>query len=289
MQEKRRGPWLVSVNPFAAHDPFDFLREYYDRYDPKTLPPPRFRPGELDDKHPSQTAYYKALGFERTTELQRQEMKAAYYATIEHIDAEIGRLLAWLDEAGQRENTPIIFTADHGEMLGDHGIFTKGPFLYDPAVRVPLIFSWPGRVRAGRRYDGLVELVDIVPTIHDLLGLEIPERVQGKSLAPILTGEIPPAVHKEGVYAEYYNSNPAVSLPGRKRVYATMWRDKRYKIIVHHGEEYGELYDLEKDPDEFENRWADPAYRDLRFDLVKRCFDARVFTMDPLPPRVAPF
>ena len=112
---------------------------------------------------------------------------------------------------------------------------------------------------------------------------------QGRSLAPILGNEDPPPVHREGVYAEYYSSNPAATLPNRSKVYATMWRDKRYKIVVYHGEEYGELYDLQKDPDEFENRWQDAAHREARFELLKRCFDARVFTMDPLPPRVAPF
>ena len=66
-----------------------------------------------------------------------------------------------------------------------------------------------------------------------------------------------------------------------------MWRDRRYKIVVYHGEELGELYDLEQDPYEFENRWNDPSYGEVRFSLLTRCFDSRVFTMDPLPERVS--
>ncbi|MBM4044098.1 MAG: DUF4976 domain-containing protein [Planctomycetes bacterium] len=293
MQEKRRGPWLVSINPFSAHDPFDYLREYLDRYNPDTLPPPKFSPGELDNKPPCQMATYQRRGgpkgYESTTDRQRREMKAAYYATIEHIDAELGRLLGWLDETRQRENTLIILTSDHGDMGGDHGLFQKGPYLYDPAVRVPLIFSLPGTLPTGLRSDALVELVDIVPTIHELLGLPIPPRVQGKSLLPLLTGQRSPAEHRDGVYAEYYNSNPWRTVHGLAPVYATMWRDRRFKIVVRHGEKLGELYDLDRDPDEFENRWADPSYADVRFELMKRGFDARVFTMDPLPPRVSYF
>ena len=293
MQEERDGPWLSSINPFSAHDPFDYLPEFFERYDPDTLPSPLWREGELDGKPPFQAAAYRrrggSNGYESTTDRQRREMKAAYYATIEHIDAELGRVLDWLDESGQRENTLIIFTSDHGDMGGDHGIFQKGPYLYDPAARVPLIFSWPGTLPEGRVYDALVELVDIVPTLHELLDLGRPERVQGRSLVPLFSGKRLTDDFRDGVYSEYYNSNPAMTSPQRKRAYATMWRTRTHKIVVYHGEDFGELYDLRHDPDEFENRWDDPEYRDVRFELMKQCFDARVFTMDPLPARSAGF
>ena len=291
MKEEREGPWLVSINPFAAHDPFDYLPEFFQHYDPDAIPSPLWRDDELDNKPPFQRAAYeqRAGGYETKTDRQRREMIAAYYATIEHIDAELGRLLSWLDETGQRENTLILFNADHGDMGGDHGLFQKGPYLYDPAVRVPLLMSWPGTLPAGRKYDTLVEQVDIVPTIHELLGLGIPERVQGRSLVPLFTGQRLPHDFREGVYSEYYNSNPAQTSPQRKRAYATMWRTRDHKIVVYHGEDFGELYDLQRDPDEFENRWDDPDYADARFELMKQCFDARAFTMDPLPKRSAGF
>ncbi|MBT3375018.1 MAG: sulfatase-like hydrolase/transferase [Lentisphaerae bacterium] len=293
LTEEREGPWLMSINPFSAHDPFDLLPEFYDNYDPDALPPPLWRDGELDAKPPFQRAAYEKRGgpkgYAGTTERQRCEMKAAYYATIEHIDAEIGRLLDWLDQTGQGENTLIIFTADHGDMGGDHGIFQKGPYLYDPAVRVPLIFSWPGTIPAGRVYDGLVELVDIVPTIHELLGMDIPQRVQGRSLVSLFGEGIPEPAFRDGVYSEYYNANPAKTSPQRKRAYLTMWRTDSYKVVVYHGEEFGELYDLARDPNEFDNRWDDPEYRQIRADMLKACFDKAVFTMDPMPPRVSGF
>jgi arylsulfatase len=289
LQMPREGPWLATVNPFAAHDPFDYLPEFLDGYDPATLPPPLWRPGELDDKPSFQRASYdrRGGGYESKTDLQLRQMRAAYYATIEHIDAELGRLIDWLDTTGQRQDTLILFTSDHGDMGGDHGLFQKGPYFYDQAVRVPLILSWPGVIPAGYRCDALVELVDIVPTLHELLGTDIPERVQGRSLVPLLSGA--PLPRRDGVYSEYYNSNPAATSPQQEPVYATMWRTRDHKIVVYHGEPFGELYDLRADPEEFDNLWDDPAQADLRFAMVRACFDASVFAMDPLPTRESGF
>jgi len=94
---------------------------------------------------------------------------------------------------------------------------------------------------------------------------------------------------RDGVYCEYYNASPAMTSPQRKRAYATMWRTQAHKVVVYHGEDFGELYDLRRGPDEFENRWEDPEYVDVRFEMMKRCFDARVFAMDPLSGRVSGF
>jgi arylsulfatase A-like enzyme len=289
LQEKREGPWLVSINPFSAHDPYDYLPEFIEHYESADLPAPLWQEGELDGKPEQQLACYQANGYAQTTDEQRRAMKAAYYAAIEHIDAELGRLLDWLKETGQRENTLIIFNSDHGDLQGDHGIFRKGPYLYEGAVRVPLILSWPGVLPQDRQYSALVEQVDIVPTIHELLGLPIPPGVQGKSLLPLLSGQCLPHQFRSGVYCEYYNSNPAGTSPLRRPSYATMWRTRTHKIVVYHGQELGELYDLSQDPNEFVNLWDNPGHAAVKQDLLKQCFDASVFTMDPLPERSAGF
>jgi len=116
-------------------------------------------------------------------------MKAAYYAVIEHIDFEVGKLLNYLEKTNQRENTLILFHSDHGELLGDHGLYGKGSFFYEPSVRVPFIVSMPSIFPQNKQIDDLVELVDIVPTLYEILGEEIPKRVQGKSLLPLINGE----------------------------------------------------------------------------------------------------
>jgi arylsulfatase len=218
---------------------------------------------------------------------KQREMVAAYYATLEHLDAEFGRLLDHLDRNGQRENTIVVFTSDHGDMLGDHGLTAKGAYFYDPVVRVPLVFSWPGRVRGGEACDAFVELVDIAPTLLALCGVDVPGRMQGRSFVPLLEGPCGPDDHRDGVYCEFLNTQPE---PDENRsICATMWRNRRHKLVVHHGDELGELYDLELDPGEHINCWNAPAYADVKAALTRRLLDAIALQADPEPPRVAGF
>ena len=287
MREPRNGPWLMSLNIFDPHHPFDPPQEYLDRYDPEAVPDPKFRPGELDNKPycqqvDHQGAYSgRGVSCAKLTPRQRREIVAAYYAMIELIDDQVGRVLDALEETGQRQNTIVIFTSDHGEMLGDHGILLKGPHMYEGAVRVPLILSWPERFEQGMRTDALVELTDLAPTLLECANVPIPASVQGRSFMPICTGEADAGKHRDSVFCEHYNSfsfhDPVA--------YNTMVRDERYKVVVYHGTDAGELYDLQDDPDEFVNLWDSPDHRDLRFEMVRKCFDASVFTLDPLPVR----
>lgn len=287
-------PWLFSINTFDPHHPFDPPQEYLDRCDPDALPPPKFRPGELDNKPLYQRIDHGgaygggSLGYDKLTERQRREITAAYYAMIELIDDQVGRLLGHLDATGQRENTIVLFMSDHGEMLGDHGIYLKGPYMYDCAVRVPLIVSWPGHIEQGLRSDALVELTDIVPTLLELMEQPIPDRVQGRSFAGILTGEAVPGEHREDVYAEYYNSMPFHEHLGI-RPYVTMLRTRAHKLVVAHDQGTGELYDLAADPDEHESLWDSAAHAAIKGELLCRLLARAAFTADPAPPRVAPW
>ena len=119
-------------------------------------------------------------------------------------------MLDALAETGQAENTIVIFMSDHGEMLGDHGIYLKGPYFYESAIRVPLIVSWPGTDSSrGTRSRALVELTDLAPT---LAGRNWHRRIhpgmQGQSLWPLLSGEADLHHHRDDVYCEYYNAMP---------------------------------------------------------------------------------
>jgi len=291
LREQHEGPWLMSVNPFDPHHPFDPPQEYLHRMDIDAMPLPKYRPGELDSKPTFQRVDREGAyggggpSTRNMTEREQRELVAAYYAMVELIDDQLGGILAALERTGQRENTLILFHSDHGELLGDHGIMLKGPHFYDCSVRVPLILSWPGHFPAGLRSEALVELTDLVPTLLDAVGMETPERVQGKSLFPICTEAADPSRHRDHVYCEYYNA-----MPGHNHsAHGTMLREERYKVVVYHGRDEGELYDLQTDPDEFDNLWGRPECAELRMDMLKRCFDASVFTMDPMPPRVAGF
>ncbi len=326
-EKRRKGPWLMSVNVFDPHTPFDPPQEYRDRYDASKMPAPLFRQSDIATQSAIPGDFPNAS--RPPQDFNAQDVLAAYYAMIELIDDNVGRLLDALEETGQRQNTVIIFTSDHGEMLGDHGLLLKGCRFYEGAVRVPLIISWPGQfplqeepviqdspdddgsgeeeettpeesnasasddspAPAGFVSSALVELIDIAPTLLELAGLPIPLRMQGRSLLPILRGEQSPNQHRDFVRCEFYRAqNPAVVTRAKyEGSYATMYRNTHHKIVVYHGHEQGELYDLENDPGEFENLWNEPDHADLRFDLMRRNFDASAFSVDPGPPQTTPF
>lgn len=280
--EANRGkdhPWLISLNPYDPHPPLDPPQEYKDRLKIEDMPLPLFKEGELEKKPPHQQKDFyqggqdgQAEPFPDLTDEEKREHFRDYYAEIELVDDQFGRLLDYLDRTGERENTLVIFMSDHGEMNGDHGLYWKGAYFYEALVHVPLIMSCPSRFRQGVRCDQLVELVDIAPTLMELAGFEVPYYMQGKSLVPLLTGEGEGTPHKESVYSEFYHCLKGT----HEDIYATMYFDGRYKLVNYHGKEYGELYDHRNDPEEFENLWDDPAYAELKAKLIKKNFDSAI-------------
>ncbi len=282
--------WLVSINPFDPHHPLDPPPEYQTRIDPATLDLPLWKDGELDSK-PEHAKYdyqyggmcghgHSILGM---TDDQKREATRDYYAEIELIDDQFGRLMDYLNENGLRENTIVIFMSDHGEMNGDHGTYLKGPYFYEALVHVPLIFSCPGLVLQGVRRRALVELVDIAPTLLELNGLPIPRYMQGKSFANLLIDSSAKDFHKKSVYSEFYDCLLQVGYVG---TFATMYFDGRYKLVNHHGKPIGELYDLAVDPNEYNNLWFNENYRELKFELMQKNFDQAIlnnadYVLDP--------
>ena len=169
---------------------------------------------------------------------------------IKLIDDQFGRLVQFLENTNQLENTVIIYSTDHGESLGDHGLIEKGCRFYEGLVHVPLVISWPGMVKECLQSEALVELMDITPTLMEILGIPQPDYMQGMSLWPILSGKKSATSHKPMVRSEFFD---ALNQPFHTR--ATMLRDERYKLVGYHGIGLGELYDLEQDPGEFNNLW----------------------------------
>ncbi|MCG9128757.1 sulfatase-like hydrolase/transferase [Candidatus Poribacteria bacterium] len=288
-------PWLFSVNMFDPHHAFDppiaALERYRNILD--NIPLPNYVDGELNNKPIWQQIDHKgAYGgksgypYQEMTEDDHRWVTAAYWAMIDVIDKQVGRLIHFLDEIKQRENTIIIFTSDHGEMLGDHGIYLKGPYFYEPAIRVPLIISGPNMLNNGQHSDELVELVDLAPTLMEAAKLKPYKGMQGKSLYPILTGTNTLNSHRDDVYCEYYN---AMGWHREPTANATMVRNKKYKIVAAHGTNSGELYDLEDDPKETNNLWKKSEYQDVKLTMQDRLIDRMAWTVDPLPERQAPW
>ena len=213
-------------------------------------------------------------------------MKAAYWAMIDLIDKQTGRLIETLKRTGQLENTIIIYMSDHGELLGDHGMYWKGPHFYDCSVKVPLIISWEGKIQKNIESNALVELIDIAPTLLELAGIPVYGGMQGKSLANLLYGEGNKDQHREDVMSEYLNAMATHKEPA---AYSTMLRDGQYKLVCHHGESCGELYDMAKDPDETNNLWTVKEYESIRNKMIMRLCDRIAFSCDPLPVREGGF
>jgi len=284
-------PWLFSLNCFDPHHAFDPPPSHLERYVEALdeVPLPNYVPGELDSKpEPHATIHRGAYGnplsfpYDKMSERDHRAVRAAYWAMVDLIDEGVGSVLAALDETGQREDTIVVFTSDHGELLGDHGMYLKGSFFYDPCVRVPLIVSWAGSVSEGLRAAGLVELTDLAPTLLGAAGLEIPERMQGRSLWPVLRGEADPSRIRDDVYCEHYGG----AEPGEARG-ATMLRTELWKLVARHGTGTGELYDLDSDPGETRNLWDEPGARDAKLEMYGRLADAMARTVDPWPAREA--
>ncbi|MBS1854583.1 MAG: sulfatase [Acidobacteria bacterium] len=288
-QQRSFNPWLMSVNIFQPHHPFWPTRDYLAHYDPAQMPSPRYQEGELDSKPVFQRVDHQAgyagtaLSFARTDDATHRAITAAYYAMIEQVDTEVGRMLNVLENTGQAGNTIVVFMSDHGEMLGDHGIYLKGPYFYDCMIRVPLIIRWPARYKAGLRSDALVEMVDLAPTLLEAAGIPVHSGVQGRSLTRLLTGQT--ALHRDSIYSEHFDSSFLYDPPPM----GACIRTGRYKLAYFRNLGTGELYDLRKDPGEVENLWASPGAKDVRQEMMETLMARMIDTVDPLPERKTPW
>lgn len=271
-----RDPWLLCVNAFEPHPPFNPPWEYYRRFDPASMPGPLFRPEDLRNQGALEKAGVQFQTSARDpADFGGQELQAAYYASIEFVDYQIGLMLEALRATNQLENTIVIFMSDHGEMLGDHGLVQKGCRFYEGLVRVPLVFSWPGAIPEQRQVAHLVELTDVAPTILELTGCEVPERMQGYSLTPAFDGNKDSGSGRRAVRSEYFQS---LGMGDRTR--ATMYFDGKWKLVRYHSAGLGELFDLIEDPREFVNLWDDPKARAVRDELLLRSYDDTIKSLD---------
>ncbi|MDQ4078283.1 MAG: sulfatase-like hydrolase/transferase [Chloroflexota bacterium] len=287
-------PFFLMANFFDPHHPFGAPPAYLQQYDPARLPRPIEARNELESKPPilteaSHESYAgHAPGFTTYSSGEIQELVATYYAMVTLIDDEVKRILTTLDELGLRDETLVVFTSDHGEMLGDHNLLLKGPMMYEGAVRVPLILRWPGHLAEATRYADLVQWIDLCPTIMEVANLPPLPRNQAESLLPLIRGE-ERAFQRDWALCMYRNSGHPYDPP----VHSTMLRYDQYKLVVYHGPpatrraRAGELYDLEADPLEVVNLWDDPHHSALRSELEALLLDVFVAIEDRTQPREA--
>jgi arylsulfatase A-like enzyme len=246
-------PFFLWLGFYGPHHPYVPSGRFAQMYDPDLVPP--FHRAEQDiEKKPVEYLLYtrapdhKFRGFDKASEETFRRMKAAYYGMVSQIDWQVGLVLDELTKRGLIEDTIVVFTSDHGEFLGDHGIPAKAPFLLDCMLHVPCFIRLPDSI-SGTRCDSLVESVDLFPTLTSLAGFGMPQWVHGQDLSPLLSGE-----------AEYESRRAIYAEAVDKRCIRT----QEWKYIHYPGKDRGELYDLVRDPHELDNLYAECP------DVVKR-------------------
>jgi arylsulfatase A-like enzyme len=233
-------PWALRISINRPHTPVLPPKPYDTMYEGDVSAPPA-PDAELESRPAPLREWHDMRGVADLSDDERRQIRRHYYGLVTFIDHQLGRLFRRLDALGVGENLLTVFSADHGSSIGDHGQLTKGPYDSSDVTRVPLIVHWPEEIARGHVYRDLTQIIDILPTLVELLGGEPRERYEGRSLAPVLSGAHP-RIHDE-IFIE--GSFPAVHPGLRETVRTLEWRYTRYDEL-----EEDELIDLEHDPEE---------------------------------------
>lgn len=248
--KNKKEPFFLAVGFFRPHSPYIAPKKYFDLYPAESVPLAKQKEHDLDDI-PEDALFTKPAHW-GLNEQQQKEALRAYYASISFMDAQLGRVLNALENLGLAENTIVVFWSDHGYNVGQHGQWMKQS-LFETSARVPLIFRVP-KLGGGKKSDRTVELLDIYPTLAELADLKAPQDLEGKSLVPLLKNPI--ADWGKAAYTQVKRPNGVVG----RSVRTERWRYTEWD----EGKAGAELYDHDKDPDEFDNLADDPAFKQIR-------------------------
>lgn len=270
-------PFFLEIGIPGPHPPYDPTPDYLARYQDKELPLPVIDEAELASQPEAlQKLRQQHLSVDHDavvhlpspTREQLHRQRAHYYANVSMIDTQVGLLIEALEKRGVLQDTVIIFTSDHGDCLNDHGHSQKWT-MYEESVHVPAIVWAPGRVRGGQVVSDLVSLFDFGPTILELAGLEKLAWMEARSLMPYLT--LGDAEARPYVFSEHAQDK---ILDGTE--FMTMIRSQRWKLVHFVDSDEGQLFDLEADPREMTNLWADPDKAAIRRELVDEILKWRI-------------
>ncbi|HEX4196782.1 MAG TPA: alkaline phosphatase family protein [Caulobacteraceae bacterium] len=262
------GPFVAHLSLLRPHPPFVAPAPYNALYDPAAVPPfaRRETPEAEAAQHPWLAWRLSQRAFRATADERRlRRLKAVYYGLISRVDAEIGVLMAFLRQSGLIDRTMILFTSDHGEQMGDHWLLGKGGY-FEGSYHIPLIVRDP-RPRAdggrGTQVSRFTENVDIMPTLIEAIGGEIPRQCDGLSLAPFLRGAGAPTAWRTEAHWEYDFRDDAAAAGGQgltpDQCAMNILRGERFKY-VHFARLPPLLFDLAEDPDEMHDLAGDPAH-----------------------------
>jgi arylsulfatase A-like enzyme len=238
LESWHNGGNLLMVGFIKPHHPFDPPIPWHKMYTPDDIP---LLPGWIDK--PLERDINRNKGYFPHVSLTEQKLRrimAYYYATITHIDHQIGRFVDCLKKQGLYKNTLIVYTSDHGDYMGFHHLILKGNYMYDPLIKVPLIIKFPGNALAGTISTHLVSNLDVAPTLLRGVGIQPPATMQGLDLRN-------PRAHRDVIFAEGWAGNEIMA------------RSKTHKLLFYSESERNQFYYLDNDPYELENRISESA------------------------------
>jgi arylsulfatase len=266
-------PWAMHLGIFSPHPPYIMPKPFDTMFDPDDMVLPPFERSELDSKTRGQRNMHDRH-FDVPDEKLRR-MMAGYWSCVALADACVGRVLDALEELGIADNTLVVLVSDHGDLNAEHGLFSKFSSAYDAEMRVPLVLRWPGHIEEGQVNTELVESIDVVPTILEACGCEVPTQNQGRSLWPMLRGETQ-------AHREYVTALTGWHMFADLRPYGHMIRTKTHKLVFY-PDDTCELYDMEADPGERVNLYEDAAYAEVRHSLERLLLAETIRTQRPGP------
>lgn len=282
-------PFFVQCSFPDPHHPFTPPGRYWDMFQPGDVSlPPTFHAELVDPPPPlrylreqrrANPFFRPGHGSFACSEQEAREAIALNYGSLANIDDAVGRVLSQLRALGLEENTVVMFTSDHGDLLGDRGLMFKGGLHYPALTRVPFIWRDPASAPANVSTSALAQTIDIAATVLARAGLAPANGMQGQSLLPLLAGT-QTQVHRH-LLIEEESQRSDFGLDRRMRLRTL--RDDRYRLTIYDGQDWGELVDLQQDPQELRNLWSDPDSLALRQALSEQLAQAMLAATDNSP------
>jgi arylsulfatase A-like enzyme len=270
-------PLFLQIGFPGPHPPFDPSTRFSEPYMDKDLPIEEVlstdtdtqpEPFKLKRIHDSEVDHDSVLQAIHPTDAQRHRQRAFYLANITMIDQKVGEILESLEQKGYLENAIVVFTSDHGDCLGDHGLAHKWS-MYEQVTRVPMIVWAPGRAESGKSHDGLMQQFDIVPALFDYAGIDVPETFECENIRPALVGN--QWLARDFVYAEQARDGNF-----RDTYFMTMVRSEEWKLVHFLHENFGQLFNLKDDPKENVDLWNNPSASVAKSQMLDQLHNWRI-------------
>ena len=291
---KNDKPFFLWSSFHDPHPPYVVPEPWASMYDPADMPIGKLTPGELEKMPPPHqmtqdpqadwSSFSEEGGsmchgyfYHAISEEQLRKDMAIYYGMVSFMDHQIGLILDELDAQGIADNTLIVFTTDHGHYIGHHGLTAKGPFHYEQGIKLPFIVRYPGHVPAGESSSSLQALVDLPQTFLSACAIEVPGIMQGVDQMPVWRGEKDSV--RDGVICEFRH-NPT-------KVHLRSYINERYKLTLYRDRKWGELFDLQEDPEEINNVFEDSDYASIKATLMSQWLNEEMRREHTRMPRVA--